>query len=470
MDNPMRILIIDDDEGVLRLLESYFSSKGMESSSFAEPPDLKRVIGDLHPDAVLLDIVLPHKSGLDVLADIKGIYPQLPVIMMTGYTDYDKNIESLRKGAYAFLTKPFLNLEEIYHVTNNAVCYHRELLRTQQLSEEIARKLEFEKINLLELDFLKSLNRLIGETENPATVLSNSFSLLRSFLNFEIFAALIPGEHDLAIHVYPISPVATVDREYVSTLLLEKGSESVRSNMAMTVTLNGSREVNQAVNRVLASVTATLASRNKTYGYAGLFRGNPFTADEEAIFRRFCSHISLTLEKIALFQEIKSLSIHDGLTGIYNHMFVLKKLDEEAERARRYDTEFSIVLFDVDDFKMVNDRHGHLAGDYVLRRVAELLKEGLRSIDIAGRYGGEEFLVILPETDSERGYKTAERLRRSIEQEPFHYEGSTMHVTVSGGLAAYKDGADAKSLVMLADNNLYAAKNEGKNRIYHDKP
>jgi two-component system, cell cycle response regulator len=176
----------------------------------------------------------------------------------------------------------------------------------------------------------------------------------------------------------------------------------------------------------------------------------------------------MTLEKIRLFNEIKTLSIHDGLTGIYNHAFIVEALKDEVERSKRYGSLLSVALFDIDDFKKVNDTYGHLAGDAVLQKLADLFKGSLRAIDIVGRYGGEEFLAILPETDGINGYIVAERFREKIEKETFAYGEETIKTTISGGVAHYTHGMDVNKLIKMADDNLYAAKREGKNRIFYE--
>ncbi|OPY68502.1 MAG: Diguanylate cyclase DosC [Syntrophorhabdus sp. PtaU1.Bin002] len=124
-----------------------------------------------------------------------------------------------------------------------------------------------------------------------------------------------------------------------------------------------------------------------------------------------------------------------------------------------------MALFDIDDFKSVNDTYGHLAGDAVLQRLAELMKGSLRTIDIVGRYGGEEFLAILPETDGANGYTVAERFRETVEKEYFVYGGERIMMTISGGVGRYTYGMDVNKLIKVADDNLFRAKREGKNRI-----
>jgi diguanylate cyclase (GGDEF)-like protein len=163
------------------------------------------------------------------------------------------------------------------------------------------------------------------------------------------------------------------------------------------------------------------------------------------------------------------LSIHDGLTGVFNHAYVIGALESEVERAKRYNATFSIILLDIDNFKAVNDSRGHLAGDAVLRSLAQLIVKSLRAIDLVGRYGGEEFLVILPETDLEKAYVVGEKLRKTIETENFPYNDNTIQLTVSLGIASYHNIKSTQDFIKIADDNLYRAKAEGKNRIYYEQ-
>ena len=456
MDETKRLFVIDDDKATLTVLTEYFEHYGLKVYPFKDPPDLEKELKEKDPRAVLLDIMLPGISGVEILQRIKNIKPDIPVIMMTGYTNDDRRIESLRKGAYTILTKPFESFEEVYHVVNNAMDHYIESLKTTELARRVEETKRLEKINIQEIDFLKSLQHMIGEAEDSAFVLKNAYALLKSFLNFEYFGALLTYGNEVNIQIYPKVSSNRKLAEVITNILLRRMSQG-----AVNAKLTGAQDDYQ-------SLMVELSTTNTVYGFAGLFRSTPFQAPEEATFSKFCSHVSVTLEKIRLFQEIKTLSIHDGLTGIYNHTYIINKLNEEIERAKRYHSDLSVMLFDLDNFKDVNDTYGHLAGDFVLQKVAELFTKRLRTIDIVGRYGGEEFLVILPETDLERAYVVGERLRTGVEQEPFIYEDHQIKLTVSGGIGLYQQGHIANDLIKIADNNLYKAKREGKNRLDYD--
>jgi diguanylate cyclase (GGDEF)-like protein len=211
-----------------------------------------------------------------------------------------------------------------------------------------------------------------------------------------------------------------------------------------------------------------LATANRVYGYAGLFRETPFKVQEELVFGKFCSHIALTLEKIWLFNEIKMLSNQDGLTGVFNHAYLVGEVNSEIERAKRYHSTFSLILLDVDNFKEVNDVYGHLAGDFVLKSIAQLMVKTLRTIDVVGRYGGEEFIVLMPETDLENAYNAGERLRQAIEAMGFSHNNNLIRLTISTGIATYQEGKNGQDLIKIADDNLYKAKRGGKNKTCYE--
>jgi diguanylate cyclase (GGDEF)-like protein len=336
------------------------------------------------------------------------------------------------------------------------------------LTAEIEKRHEHERLNLLELDFLKKLQLMIGETEDPAFVIKNSFALLKNFLNFQAFAALMLQGEDINIQIYPNVGSDTMLMECITTTLMSKAPERSKVEKHMSEMMAVGRDIPPSGGTKYNYMTVDISSRDRIYGYAGLYRVLPFHEDEAAIFNRFCSNIAMTLEKIRLFNEIKNLSIHDGLTGIYNHAFIVEALKDEVERSKRYGSLLSIALFDIDDFKKINDTYGHLAGDAVLQKLAELLKTSLRAIDIVGRYGGEEFLAILPETDGLNGYIVAERFKERIENETFASGEGDIKITISGGVAHYAHGMDVNRLIKVADDSLYTAKRKGKNRIFYE--
>lgn len=165
-------------------------------------------------------------------------------------------------------------------------------------------------------------------------------------------------------------------------------------------------------------------------------------------------------------ERLREASIRDVLTGIYNRRYLEESLAKEFNRAQRYSGKLSLILLDIDFFKKVNDQHGHLAGDQVLREVGTEISTCLRHPDIVGRYGGEEFLFILPETSIEGAKVLAERLRKAIENHPIDYENTTIYVTASLGAAELRtDLTSYENLINESDRALYQSKANGRNQV-----
>ena len=168
----------------------------------------------------------------------------------------------------------------------------------------------------------------------------------------------------------------------------------------------------------------------------------------------------------AYHEEIYRMTIHDGLTQIANKRYLNDHLDKEFARAKRYGRQLSVIMFDLDHFKDVNDQFGHLTGDYVLKELSTLLKKRIRKEELFARYGGEEFVVVLPESGIDIGIKFGEIIRSIVADHPFEFEGHPISVTISVGVGTMTDDIGTVSeLLKLADQKLYEAKRKGRNRV-----
>jgi diguanylate cyclase (GGDEF)-like protein len=165
--------------------------------------------------------------------------------------------------------------------------------------------------------------------------------------------------------------------------------------------------------------------------------------------------------------QLEKMTLTDDLTGLYNQRFLYQRLPEEIERSQRFCHPLSLVMLDVDHFKQVNDCHDHLFGSTILRRLGELLNKNVRTVDMVIRYGGDEFVIILPEMNLKNSVKAAERLRVNAETADLGDDGKPFHVSISVGVAALGDteSTDAKTLLKAADRALYASKEAGRNRV-----
>ncbi|MCD5401755.1 sensor domain-containing diguanylate cyclase, partial [candidate division NPL-UPA2 bacterium] len=178
------------------------------------------------------------------------------------------------------------------------------------------------------------------------------------------------------------------------------------------------------------------------------------------------AQLALAIKKARLYQEAQELSIIDGLTGAFLRRHFRERLEEELQRSRQHRLPLSFLMADIDHFKEYNDKYGHLVGDAVLKDIAHLLEEGVREIDLVGRYGGEEFSLLLAETSKESALQVAERLRLSVEEHQFKAYDEVGKATISIGLATFpEDAQEAESLIDKADRALYKAKQSGRNRV-----
>ncbi len=168
----------------------------------------------------------------------------------------------------------------------------------------------------------------------------------------------------------------------------------------------------------------------------------------------------------AYHEEIYRLTTVDGLTQIYNKRYFMEVLEREISRSHRYGRELSLIMFDIDHFKNVNDTYGHLAGDHVLKHLASVIKQRIRREDIMARYGGEEFAIILPEIDAYNSRQFAEKIRRLVEKTVFKFEDTVIPVTISIGVATSNADTNApEEFIKIADENLYEAKRRGRNCV-----
>jgi diguanylate cyclase (GGDEF)-like protein len=210
--------------------------------------------------------------------------------------------------------------------------------------------------------------------------------------------------------------------------------------------------------------------RGPTIGVLNAHKPEPqaFTRGDVDQFQAVANQVAVALENAQLYQRTKELSSRDELTGLFNRRYFFENLETEVQRARRYRRAFTILMLDLDQFKHYNDTHGHLFGDQVLKQVGEILLGNTRRADVVARFGGEEFVIMLPEIDKQAGALVAEKIRVKIAQYPFHgrerQPGGQLTLTI--GLATYPiDSDNGLELVDVADRALYVGKRQGGNRV-----
>ena len=260
----------------------------------------------------------------------------------------------------------------------------------------------------------------------------------------------------------PEERARTGDAAGLAAVVAQVEGEVVASGQAREVTT----EAGSALGHPLRG------AREEVEGVVSVWRRDrPFAASEREIFHYLAAQAGVSIENVELHETVQRQAVTDELTGLSNHRRFQEALASEIERARRFETSLGLVMFDVDNFKQVNDTYGHQIGDLVLQEVARVLRNESREVDEPARYGGEELAVVLPGTDLEGAYHLAERVRAGIEALDLPVEDGLLRITASFGAAALPESAtDQGSLIAAADGALYAAKRGGKNRTMRAEP
>jgi eukaryotic-like serine/threonine-protein kinase len=193
---------------------------------------------------------------------------------------------------------------------------------------------------------------------------------------------------------------------------------------------------------------------------------NPFSTQDSELLNLFSNQVAISLENARLYEEIQQMAIRDSLTGLYNRRGLFEVAEREIARAQRYARPLSICLLDIDHFKTVNDTYGHPVGDEVLAKLGNKIRQNLRNIDLVGRYGGEEFIILAVENDNEAAGKLAERVCRMVAAKPLATSAGGVSITVSIGVAELSEHIrDLPALLQAADQALYLAKRSGRNQV-----
>jgi len=217
-----------------------------------------------------------------------------------------------------------------------------------------------------------------------------------------------------------------------------------------------------------SAIVAPLILSGRVLGVISLQSQNPyaFTRGDLHLLDSFAATITVAIHNAMLHAEVQHMAITDALTGLYNRRGIFELGQREVERFQRFGRPLSLIMLDIDHFKLVNDAHGHTTGDAVLREVSKSCRAIIRQVDIFGRYGGDEFVILLPETDTFMACEVADRLRHEVEETAIHLDQAEIKITISLGVSrAVKDTHSLAGLLERADAALYNAKHNGRNRI-----
>jgi two-component system cell cycle response regulator len=466
-----RILVVDDDPSILETLTTMLRFKGYATQVAMNGRQALDAVRSFDPALVLLDIMLPDIDGYEICRRIKSDprTSDIPVLILSARTRREEVVSLLEIGATDYITKPFFLDEVIARVrTNLDAKKYRDRVRDE--ADQLAAMLQISQAVTSSLALQDVLGTIVQTLTD--TVRLNRASILRVVdeRRAQVVTTTDPDEQAgrvLSLERYPevvvamdeLRPIAVANHLTDPRLAGVRGlfpDETPRALLAVPLPYR----------RTDTSVYVLHVERHHV----------PFSPKEV----RFCELVAnaaangiynaqLFEEKAVDNERLERMANTDPLTGIHNHGFLYRRLGEEVERAIRYSSDLSCIMIDIDRFKAINDRYGHLRGDQVLRDIAHIIQGSIRKIDIGARYGGEEFVVLLPETNLEGGVQQAERIRREVKAHYFDaIDGG--RVTVSCGVASLaqtRAGAERFTpdhLIGAADNALYAAKGAGRDR------
>ncbi len=474
-----KVLVADDSALVLRMIEKMLEGAGYEVITAHDGLEAieKAVLEDVR--LIILDVMMPRMNGYQACRLLKTdpATRDLPVVILTSRDQAGDRFWGLETGADYYITKdsePHRILDLVRNVLGPGPVGPRPRPAAGGRSN---------------VDILSRVNELLDRKLYEATILSEIGRVARNLVHFDETFTSVMGLVARVVD-FTVGAMAFVEADDLEVVLMvhrhasPEVVEDARGRLVEAVT----RERNgQAPSRVQARLFAPAAEtggpeERALGGFAafpvvtsdrlvGLLalggRAVARAAPESAVFLGQVANQSyIVMENSRLFERLRDLSVRDGLTGLYNHRHIMELVQAEFDRIGRHGGVFSVLMIDVDHFKKVNDEHGHPAGDAVLREVAEVIQEGLRAIDVVGRYGGEEFVVVLPQTPHDEAMLTAERVRSRVHAHAFGAEGKPLSVTISVGVAtAPSEAADsAAALVRDADKALYRAKSAGRDR------
>ncbi len=454
---PGRILVVDDTASNRLILREKLSSAYYDVLLAENGTRALEMARQEQPDMILLDVMMPGLDGHAVCRKLKSDrdLAHIPVIMVTGANSADERVKGLEAGADDFLTKPVNDLALFARVRN--------LMRTKVMFDELRMRDSTSR----ELGLGDFLTNLAGNAQTPGTVL---------------LAAPDPetgrkwrSKLDRALNVQIVETAN--EREAVNLGLLERPDVYVvhqslpegGDGLRLVSALRARTETrHSAIILIVGEDRLNVAAQGLELG-ASDYIMEPFDMNE------LVARLRSQMRRKQLSDQLRSntrdglkLAVIDPLTGLFNRRYATQHMNGIIDRSKVSGLTFAVMIMDLDRFKSVNDQWGHDAGDAVLKEFSRRLQENVRGVDLVARLGGEEFLLVMPDTGGEAAMAAAERVRTAVEKLAFPIRGGSeaIQVTVSIGAALSGESfADAEALIRKADAALYASKAQGRNRV-----
>ena len=449
-----RVLVVDDVPANVKLLEARLSAEYFDVLTASNGADALNLCRHTGCDIILLDVMMPDMDGFEVCRRLKSdpATHHIPVVMVTALDSPADRVRGLEAGADDFLTKPVADVVLIARV--------RSLTRLKMLTDE----LRMRAITRLEIGVQSPERSAVADAGRGGRILLVDDRAS----SYERLATVLSAEHSVDVEPSPAEALFLAAEGNYDLLIISLDLNN----------FDGLRLCSQARSLERTRHVPILAiadAENNARLLRGLEIGvNDYLlrpVDKNELLARARTQVKrhrYTGDLRDSVQNSIEMAITDALTGLHNRRYMESHLAVLAEQVSQRGKPLALMMIDIDHFKSINDVHGHDAGDDVLREFAVRLRKSIRGIDLACRYGGEEFVIVMPETDLPIAGMVAERLRRSIAGEPFAINkgGERVQVTISIGLSAIEmKGGSIADAMKRADRALYRAKDTGRNRV-----
>jgi two-component system cell cycle response regulator len=449
-----RVLVVDDVPANVKLLEARLSAEYFDVITAMSGEEALTICERAECDLVLLDVMMPDMDGFEVCRRLKTnpATQHIPVIMVTALDQPSDRVRGLEVGADDFLTKPIPEMALTARV--------RSLSRLKMLTDE----LRMRAVTSRDIGIDSPEREAIADTGRGGRILIVDDRPG----SYERISGVLTEEHTVELEANPNEALFRAADGHYDLLIVSLGLE----NFDALRLCSQVRSIDRTRNLPILAVTDPDSGARMVRGLEiGVNDYLMRPIDKNELLARARSQIRKRRYTERLRDNVQmsiEMAITDALTGLFNRRYMESHLGTLIEQAISRGKPLTALVLDIDFFKSVNDTHGHDAGDDVLREFALRIKRSIRGIDLACRYGGEEFVVIMPETDMAVAAMVAERLRRRIAADPFAIQqgAGTIPVTISIGIAAMRGKDDnAASILKRADQALYQAKRDGRNRV-----
>jgi two-component system cell cycle response regulator len=439
------ILIVDDDKLFLEQCLDMLVEHDADLFVATSGKEALEIVSEKKIDLVILDLILKDMTGEEIFEKIKSKYPDIDFIIVTGFATIESVIKFMKRGIFDYIKKPVVPDEFKFTVF--------KCLRQREIIAENKKLKEY--ITLYEM------SKIIGSSLELSKVYDNILIALTNYLPKSSIIIYCSDINDY----YEIKAFTGFDRNLIIRLK-DRIGEITKNYKLDEITKFDVAYLEPTLKNQFPNFFLVPISIFEKIGFILIFPNDGNIENIESI-KFLQQHIKLAIENSLRYINAQELAYIDDLTKAYNIRYLHISLDNEIKRAERFGSHFSILFIDLDHFKLVNDRYGHLIGSKLLIEFTNEIKKCVRGIDTVIRYGGDEFIVICTETDVELAKKVAERIRKRTEECEFlKKEGYSIHITASIGIATYPvHGTTKNVLIELADKAMYKGKEISRNIV-----